>query len=104
MAKAAQDLRGAVLLSMLVVVLSAGCAGGKPPSDAEMEKRHKIDCSGTMKGWDECAEKAIELCGENRYEVLWRDSRYNTFRSMTIRCTAQEHLVTPEFGSYPGVR
>lgn len=102
MAKATLNLLRPITLILIIGALVAGCAAGKHRYAGDTKGKHKINCSGTMQSWDDCREKASEICGENRYDVLWYDNRYGTFRSMTIVCTVQERFVEPGSAGRPG--
>jgi len=73
----------------------SGCAmpGEKKPVDTG--GKYKVDCSGRMGSWADCAEEASEICGENRYDVIWRSTRREPFRKMTIICRDRQRLIDP---------
>lgn len=55
---------------LLLVGLISACVTSREVYTSEGHLGHRIECSGNTLGWDQCLEKADELCGEKRYEVL----------------------------------
>ena len=55
---------------LLLVGLIAGCVISREVYTSTGHLGHRIECSGNTFGWGQCLEKADELCGEKRYEVL----------------------------------
>lgn len=95
MPKATSNLLKPITLALVIGLLAAGCATGKRGDAVDTNGRHKIDCSGIMKSWDDCYEEASAICGENRYDILWGSSRFGALRRITIECREQERLTVP---------
>ena len=83
-------------VAFIAVILILGCTAPTPKKPRSADGKHRVDCSGQMETWAGCAEKAIEICGVNRYDVIWRSTRREPFRKMTIMCRDRKRLIDPK--------
>jgi len=90
-----RNRRSAFSMVLAVGILFFGCATVAPKKPVDTGGKHRVDCSGQMGSWADCAEEASEICGENRYDVLWRSTRREPFRKMTIICRGRKRLIDP---------
>lgn len=86
-------------LTALVLLLS-GCASTKQTYGPDGRVAHSLNCSGTLRDWGMCYQKAGEICGLSGYDVLTMNGErglyvsgtggiYGTtthYRTMTISC------------------
>lgn len=82
-----------ILMSAAAAALLVGCATAKTVYTPDGRQGHAIQCGGTAMTWNECQEKAGQICGTSGYEVL--DRQENTSyvigsasisRTMLISC------------------
>lgn len=88
------------LLVFAAAAVSA-CSSPKPIYLADGRPGYSIDCSGTVRTWGQCMEKAGQVCGARGFDVLSQDGTnshiVNTFggnnqviptasRTMLIAC------------------
>lgn len=85
----------------LLLLLLAGCATAKTTHMPDGSIGHSINCSGGALSWNQCYEKAGDLCKTQGYEVIAGGSDQNTViagnqyglyggasmtRSMLVKC------------------
>ena len=59
------------LLSLILAITAlTACANSSQTYTADGKVGHSINCSGTVRNWGMCYEKAGEICGAKGYEVL----------------------------------
>jgi hypothetical protein len=58
---------------VLIAVMLAGCSTPKPVYLANGKQGYSIDCSGTVRTWGQCMEKAGQVCGARGFDVLSQD-------------------------------
>jgi hypothetical protein len=58
------------VLVVLVGATLAACSTPKPVYLADGRPGYSVDCSGTVRTWGECMEKAGEVCGSRGFDVL----------------------------------
>lgn len=79
-------------LSLLAaaVVLSGCAAGADKTYGPDGREAYNLTCSGNMRNWGMCYEKAGEICGRKGYTIIRRDGEQDgigmAFRSMVIQC------------------
>lgn len=55
---------------IVLTFLLTGCASSSPTYAPDGSHAFSLDCSGTVRNWGMCYEKAGELCKERGYEVV----------------------------------
>jgi hypothetical protein len=55
---------------VLATALMAACASTKPVYLPDGRQGYSVDCSGTVRTWGQCLEKAGAACGSRGYEVV----------------------------------
>ena len=58
---------------IVIALLLAGCVQTKSIHLPDGRQGHSINCSGQDFSWNQCYEKAGEICGARGYEVVARD-------------------------------
>lgn len=58
-----------ISLLLFVLIINA-CASSGELVTADGQVQHKIYCSGFMYSWDNCYEKASEICGAKAYDIV----------------------------------
>jgi hypothetical protein len=77
---------------LCAAALLAGCAAGATTTRlADGAEGIVLSCSGALRSWATCLERAGELCGARGYEVLDRHEELgliasDTTRVMVLRC------------------
>lgn len=57
-----------ILLLFVSVIYACATSSGVYTADGEVE--HSIYCSGSAYSWEDCYDKASEICGAKEYDVL----------------------------------
>jgi hypothetical protein len=88
------------LVAALVFAL-VGCTAAKPITTSDGRKGYTVQCSGRLLSWEDCFERAAEICKGESYDVFTRvgeqsalvdaepqhlSSSTTTSRSMVIAC------------------
>ena len=60
-----------LLVATLVLAL-AGCTSAKPITTPDGRQGYTVECSGTVLTWDDCFERADDLCKGRGYDVFTR--------------------------------
>jgi hypothetical protein len=68
------------LVIAAILVLGA-CTTSKPIYLADGREGHTVNCSGKELNWDNCYQKAGEICEARGYQIISRDESQDT--SMT---------------------
>jgi len=71
-----------LLLILTVISVIHGCATPRHIYTIDGKEEFRIDCSGTMLDWEECYERARDICGKKGYDVV---SKSNDRGSMNSR-------------------
>jgi hypothetical protein len=58
-----------LLVATLVLAL-AGCTSTKPIATPDGRQGYTVGCSGSMLSWEDCFERAAELCGGRSYDIF----------------------------------
>ena len=89
-----------LLVATLVFAL-AGCTAAKPITTPDGRQGYTVECSGRLLSWEDCFERAAEICKGESYDVFTRvgeqsalvdaepqhlSSSTTTSRSMVIAC------------------
>ena len=83
-------------LVLFVLIINA-CASSSEVITADGKVGHKVYCSGFMYSWDDCYEKASEICGSKSYDILkkyedqgafvaYEDAQELPYRRLIIQC------------------
>lgn len=59
-----------LILALSSVALLQGCATASQTYLPDGRQGFNLNCSGTMRNWGECQEKAGEICGSRGYDVI----------------------------------
>lgn len=82
-----------VLTAATLALALTSCATSKAVYTPDGKQGHALQCGGTAMTWNDCQEKAGQICGSKGYEVL--DRQENTSyvlgspaisRTMLIAC------------------
>jgi hypothetical protein len=85
-----------ISLVLFALIINA-CASSNTAVTADGKVEHHVYCSGFMYSWDDCYEKASEICGAKAYDVLQKYEDEGAFvayenaqelpdRRLIIRC------------------
>ena len=89
------------LLVALLVLALAGCTSAKQITTPDGRQGYTVECAGTVLTWDDCFERADELCKGRGYDVFTQPGEESpliesepqhlrdnptTHRSMVIAC------------------
>lgn len=59
-----------MLSAIGIMTLIAGCASSSETYLPDGSAGYSLDCSGTLRDWGACYEKAGELCGTRGYDII----------------------------------
>lgn len=59
-----------LLLALAVPLFATGCASSSKTYGPNGEVAYSLNCSGTVRSWGMCLEKAGDLCGTRGYNVV----------------------------------
>ena len=90
---------------ILGVSILIGCASSTKTYAPDGREAYSLDCSGTLRNWGMCYEKAGEICKEGGYDIITKNGEHGAsagghatqqsasvygsslhFRTMTISC------------------
>jgi len=63
------NIKKYVVTGISIIILSA-CASSSSTYAPDGREAFSLNCSGTMRDWGMCHEKAGELCGTKGYDIL----------------------------------
>lgn len=63
------NIKRYTITGMSIIILSA-CASSTPTFAPDGREAFSLNCSGTLRDWGMCHEKAGEICGSKGYDVL----------------------------------
>jgi hypothetical protein len=62
------------LTFIVMAVILTGCASDSKTHDPDIREIYSINCSGTDQNWEMCHQKAVEICKDNGYDIVTRNS------------------------------
>jgi hypothetical protein len=65
-----------------ITVFLTGCASVSETYTSDGKQGYSLNCSGTVRHWGMCYEKAGELCGAKGYEVLEKTGEQGAMASV----------------------
>jgi hypothetical protein len=57
-------------LVVLLTLVLTGCTSTKPVATPDGRQGFTVGCSGNMLSWEDCFERAAEICGGRSYDVF----------------------------------
>lgn len=59
-------------LVVLLTLALTGCTAATPVTTPDGRKGFTVACTGRMMSWEDCFERAAEICGGRSYDVFTR--------------------------------